>query len=456
MNLLQRTSRQLMLSLGALALGAGQTALALDLEPLPVTADSTPFFGAFADLSAAGFTEDEYQVSGTADVYEYTPDLQVAVQTADVPYTSRLMIRRPAAAEDFNGTVVFEMLNPTAGHDIDFMWHYIEPLVLADGYIWVGVTIRPLAIDQLKGWDPQRYGALSMPDRGVTYDMYRDLAALFRDASDPENPLAGYDITHIIGSGYSQSDDWMTTFSNEFHTTDFDGYLTGGGNAAARAINSSDTEFYPDERRFNTVDAPYFRVQSETEVAYFTYPAEEVRQPDSSVFRQWEVPGAAHGSGIVWQLASQVRARDLGGPFPPCNLPLAEIGLETTVRAALDHMNTWVRDGVAPPASLWIETQGLRNVVRDTFGNALGGVRLPQLEVPFANYFALNQGIPPCVFAGAQFVFDDATLESLYRNHGKYVSQFAHAANALEQQGYMLPADAEAVKDTAGDSNIGK
>jgi hypothetical protein len=43
-----------------------------------------------------------------------------------------------------------------------------------------------------------------------------------------------------------------------------------------------------------------------------------------------------------------------------------------------------------------------------------------------------------------------------FRNHGSYVSAYAHQANLLVRQGYLLPEDAEHMVGAAGDSSIGK
>jgi len=38
---------------------------------------------------------------------------------------------------------------------------------MADGYVWVGITIKPNTIKSLKAFDRQRYAALSMPNPPV-------------------------------------------------------------------------------------------------------------------------------------------------------------------------------------------------------------------------------------------------------------------------------------------------
>lgn len=458
------------LLVGISAMVCTHTVLALDTTFIPTTPTSTPFFSALTELAPHGYTEDEYFVSGTANIYEYDANLEIQVMTADVPYTNRIMIRRPENPADFNGTVVFEMLNPTASWDIDFIWQLTQDLLMRDGYIWVGLTVRPIAVDVLKGFDPVRYASINLVERGLSYDTFGDIAVLLRDPADAENPLAAYDVTHVIGTGYSQTDDWLTTFSNELHESKiawdgahaFDGYLGANGNAAAHSIWSGDPDalygrFYDDHRRFNTVNAPYFRTASETELELFTFPSNNVRQPDSDVYRQWEVAGTTHADTPSTVDVSATTHRDLGFPFPACDhQPTGDVAMAPFISAALHHLRNWVTDGTLPPPSKYIAINGPNDVARDEYGNALGGIRIPELEVPFGSYLPFNSGFGPCVFAPSLLPFSEEELDDLYPNHGRYVNQFVRAVNRLLQDGYLLPADAEAYKQKAIDSEIGR
>jgi len=455
----------------AIALFFSAGAWALSTEYVPTTTDSYPFFSALTDLGPANYVEDEYLVAGTANIYEYDGDLNVQVQAADVPYKTRIMIRRPAAPEDFNGVVVFEMINPTATFDIDFIWQYTHELLMREGYIWVGMTIREDALNVLKGWDPARYGTLSLVERGLSYDAFGDIAALMRDPLDPENPLANYNVTHVLGSGYSQSEDWLTTFSNELHDSKlawngvpaFDGYLGSGGNGAAREIWSGDPDaeygaFYLDDRKFNEVNAPYFRIQSETEIEVFSFPASDVRQPDSNIFRQWEVAGTSHADGPSTAGISATINRDFGFPLPPCDAPTGDVAMAPYISAALYQLTRWVKDGIAPPPGLYLELNGPNDVKRDANGNALGGIRIPEVEVPLGTHLPFNSGPPgtPCFLASSFFEFPPEDVAVEYPSHGNYVSRVGKAANDLRKQGYLLAPDAETYKETAAGTDVGK
>src|SRR5687767_3222927 len=48
------------------------------------------------DLRRHGYVEEEYLVSGTANVYDWTAPGPAVVRTPHAPYTTRVLIRRPA------------------------------------------------------------------------------------------------------------------------------------------------------------------------------------------------------------------------------------------------------------------------------------------------------------------------------------------------------------------------
>ena len=68
--------------------------------PLPVTATSYPFGAADhtlvpEDLRKVGYVEDEYLVSGKANVYTWPAPGPAVVRTPNAPYTTRILVRRP-------------------------------------------------------------------------------------------------------------------------------------------------------------------------------------------------------------------------------------------------------------------------------------------------------------------------------------------------------------------------
>src|SRR5262245_41068095 len=70
--------------------------------PVPVSATSYPFGAADhtrvpADLRTDGYVEEEFFLSGDANVYDWPGPGPAVVRTAGAPYTTRVLIRRPAS-----------------------------------------------------------------------------------------------------------------------------------------------------------------------------------------------------------------------------------------------------------------------------------------------------------------------------------------------------------------------
>ena len=115
----------------------------------PVLGETYPFFSTWHDLAGAGYVEQEYYLSGVADAYATSG----AKLVTDVAYRTRLIVRRPVSDADFNGTVLVEWQNVTAGYDLDALWNVRH---LREGYVWVGVSAQRVGVDQLRGWSPTR------------------------------------------------------------------------------------------------------------------------------------------------------------------------------------------------------------------------------------------------------------------------------------------------------------
>src|SRR5436309_7020512 len=87
------------------------------ITPAPAGIRGRPYISSIVDLASRGYVEKEYLVSGTARTY---PTGGSAPTTA--PYTTRVIVRRPADRQPFNGTVDVEWFNVTSQVDIDLDW----------------------------------------------------------------------------------------------------------------------------------------------------------------------------------------------------------------------------------------------------------------------------------------------------------------------------------------------
>ena len=120
--------------------------------------------------------------------------------------------------------------------------------------------------------------------------------------------------------------------------------------------------------------------------------------------------------------------------------------------ALWDNLERQVRNGVAPPDGVQMDV--VADVVqRDTFGNGLGGVRLPAMDAPVATYtpgniadpnlspFLVNIGNLACRLASSVAPFDQATLDTLYPNEGDLLAQASQAANQMRIDRFLLRED---------------
>jgi hypothetical protein len=98
-------------------------------------------------------------------------------------------------------------------------------------------------------------------------------------------------------------------------------------------------------------------------------------------------------------------------------------------------MRQWVSGGPAPSEQQPILVTGdVVTLQRDEYGNALGGVRLPELEVPAATYDVEH---PPGF--GTRTPLSPEKLKALYPTNEVYVEKVRIAAEDAEKQGVILP-----------------
>ena len=127
---------------------------------LGFTADSYAFNSASRDLqpldmAARGYTEEEFILSGSANVYDWAADGSLSVKTPGAPYTTRILVRHPADPAKFSGAVVVEIMNAARQWDWSMMWGYLWPQIVEHGDAWVGVTM-PGGVTGLKKYVAER------------------------------------------------------------------------------------------------------------------------------------------------------------------------------------------------------------------------------------------------------------------------------------------------------------
>ena len=160
---------------------------------------------------------------------------------------------------------------------------------------------------------------------------------------------------------------------------------------------------------------PILVVNSESE----TMMVSMVRQPDSDTFRFWEMAGTAHGGGESAEAMTAVLVRDGISE----GLPVVE-GRNTIVwdyiaRAGLERLVEWIDANapsvVIPPISL--DESG---IARDDVGNALGGVRLPDVVVPLAVHAGMKSELSPAALMGESTPLSAERIGELYPDASAY------------------------------------
>lgn len=399
-----------------------------------------PFFSPYADLADYGYIQEEFFIEGLASNYNTPTGATGSVLSSNHPYKTRIVVRRPVSPRDFNGTILLEWQNVTAGYDLDAHWISWKHFMRA-GYVWVGVSAQRVGVQQpvtgLKNWSPVRYGTLdvtaggTITDDSLCYDIFSQAAQAVRCPKGID-PMAGLDVKQVLAIGASQSASRLTIYYNSIHPlhTVVDGfYLLVGGYGTRTDLSTK-----------------IFQVVSEREVKSGAYR----RIADSDNHHTWEIAGAAHSGYDSYLYRKPIVLRDGITPSDiSCSIQPVFSRNPTfyALDAAYDHLVRWVKDGTPPPNAPLIEgtlSGTTFTIARDTYGNALGGLRLPAFDVPIGTNNGADNGGPAfCLLYGYFTPFDDATLHSLYPTHNAYVHAFKHATHEALEAGYIVKEDAD-------------
>lgn len=499
MSILSRPSRAALVLVSAfvaLLLSGAPASAAIPLPtvvgPLPVTDESYPF-GAAAhqlvpqDLSKSGYVEEEYLVSGRANVYDWPATGAATVRTANAAYTTRVLIRRPAKRTRMSGNVIVEMLNPSNLFDLNIGWAISGEHFMRNGDVWVGITAKPVAIEALKNFDPERYASLSFanplalddprncqvtaPDtrdteRGLIWDINTQVGAWLK-SNAASNPLAygrgarrAADVDKAYGFGYSQTGGYLINYINAIHPLAtaanggapvYDGYLVtvaGGGFAGAYPINQcvGAPPVNDPRRQIRNVGVPVIQIMSQSDYLRGI----GSRRPDSDTppdqFRHYEMAGAGHATPD--ELYYSAKPEDIvaaGRAVPPlsCNEgPRSRFPNSIHFNAAFQNLDLWVRDGLAPPRVDDILVENGQAVL-DEFGNVTGGLRSPYVDVPTSTWYGTATGPSFCSIAGWEDPFDQELLDELYPSQGAYVRAVERNVRELVAERLLTRADGQ-------------
>ena len=455
--------------------------------PITGGARGWPFSLPLADLDAVGYVAEEFFLDGTANGYEAEPGVEFGTDgkwsvrpARTAPYRSRMLVVRPRDAGAFNGIVHVNWQNVTAGFEIGTG----DSDQMLDGHAWVGVSAQRVGVEgipgteqfALRGWDPERYGTLEHPGDDFSFDIYTQAARAIGPAT-----LGGMTPRLRVASGGSQSAMRLRAYANAVQPLEraFDAFFlfVDFGKGSLPDTSSIDPATIPmgilptvDVQIRDDLGVPALVFNSETE-ATALYP---VRQPDTDTLRLWEVAGTCHTGGVTSQLAmAPLFARDgiafsLDGSAGGVPVPEHPNVLSYTPahRAAFHHFNTWIDGGAPPPeqdriefdpsattdAPVLLSAPGTPAIRRDRFGNALGGIRLPDFAVPTGQHTGIGEGEALAALVGYSRPFTPEEFAALYPNREAYLTRWHAALDQAVEAGFVLAEDAPAMKAVADET----
>ena len=468
--------------------------------------NSYPFASAsrYIDLEALGYQEQEYFINGIANTYKSVGNTgQVEIESEDVEYVNRIIVRSPIDSNKASGNVVVEIINPTSFMEIDRMWILDYQKFIRDGDIYVGITSKPNTIAKLLEFNYERYKDLSWPnpkkgtpfpftneevmkkglipdidnsyEPGLFWDMLTDLAWLLRE-DNSLNPIAAYKHDYIYLTGWSQSACYLFRYVNSFAYRKevrrdgqvFDGYLAAGGvRNLIIPVNQYESCMDYDFRlkRIEHMEQPYISIQTESENGQWD--AFRTKRQDSDypyfMYREYEVTGASHDTMFSYvnyykgdtdlsrinKLPKYIGKHACGNDYPS----------QILFAAGFKNLFRWVRDGVGPNHCERILVDHNGNIRKDAFGNTLGGLRTCLLNYPTGRYHSSSTIEPGQSFVdkssdqdplfGYQEAFSASFLKELYGSLDYYKKLCEEDTKEQISKGFICKEDGEQLVEIA-------
>ena len=159
--------------------------------------------GVAKQLAAGGYVEEELVVRGAADLYTYDAQWNTQTRRTGVPFRTRLIVRRPDKPDASRASdAVLEPLHPAG--DMASAWPRTGRTILREGMTWIGVTQDVFGLRALKGFKPERYAELEIPEPGLGFDIVARVAAWLRGPKSPLPPLSQLYMTGASFTGTFQ------------------------------------------------------------------------------------------------------------------------------------------------------------------------------------------------------------------------------------------------------------
>jgi len=429
------------------------------------------------DASQYGYDEREYFFEGTANVYPPSTEPPAA-------YRSRMIVWTPKDPSHFNGTTVVEWAHVSVGDfELTYDIKLQSPMLEEQGYAFVLVSAQQTGVcregpdgcpsSSLRGVDPERYGSLHHPGDDYSFDIFNQALQAIKYPSGTA-PLGDLDTRFIIAQGFQMQRDRFDPIGNPAVDTPpfgvsgpLNAYLANGAAevrlADALLIDSAaplvEPAQYPVPTLHHLDESAVRRTPAPNGPNHITWEIVGLPHLDQWAANQVVVPGPGELSPLLnreQEEAIRARFEDYGQTQDTTRNCFTPFPRQYTLPAALAALREWLETGVPAPAPPHIERVAIppstatMKLNRDRDGNAIGGLRIPIIEVPVAAYNAES-----CIVAGTMTPFTAERRAELYPTHRNYVAQLLAATDEALADRLLLCRDAQTIMRKASESLIG-
>ena len=282
----------------------------------PIVGQQAPWGTPATDVAERGYRVEEFQLEGSAGGHQLRPGTDAAVdgrweveRYAEAPYRTRILVVRPEHPERFNGTVVVNWQNVSAGFE------HGGPAdgELFEGYAWVGVSAQevglygfPPGMDRYGGrggtplveHDPERYGSLHHPGDQASFDIFSQAGhAVGPHRTGTVDPMGGLAVRRLVAMGGSQSAMRLVAYYNAFQrdAAVFDAFLLSVWEGRAPRPEEGAIAMGVRTTIRTDLATPVVVVNSEFEATHLA----GLPITDTEHLRVWEVAGTPHGVARV-------------------------------------------------------------------------------------------------------------------------------------------------------------
>jgi hypothetical protein len=398
---------------------------------VPTTATLQPYGSNDAGAStliARGYVQEEWFISGTA---------------SGKRYTTRMLVRRPADPAKFSGIIIAESIRSTG---IRTIWS-LQDYLVRSGAAYVEIGANYLGMNNVvKPSSPERYATIDMPEiQGGVFGHVMEIIAqggMLLKTSPKDGPFSGFRVRKIILGGCSEQGLIVRQYMRDGHPiyrmadgkSIFDGYFpacVADWPEQAILVNGQPfANFTP-----GPIEVPVINLTGQQEVEAWPEFGRKFERADSDAphdrYRVYEVAGMGHGL---------VRSRTTcaAGQQP------SGFASQYVAANALDKLIRWVDRGIAPPKADRLVAERRNGPIRkDGHGNALGGLRSVQVDVPIAAYFT---GVGLCTY---EVPFAAERLAQMYGAPSKFAARVRARVNELVAAGWYLAEDADSARGDA-------